>query len=508
MFACSHPVMPKESASALATIMLKPIVQKNKIIDFRIKDWNHAFISYFGLDCLYVDMPLGCLGCNGNAELVEMFLSIIDAETSFTSKSLLLKLQKMQYFTTVVRHRETYIFTFYPIWEDILQKTYQDELTGLFNRAYYDKQMERYNREKTWPFSIILLDINGLKPVNDSFGHDAGDQYLQRISAILQSMFTETGFVARIGGDEFAVVLSGIHADELQSLVRQLRIRCREDKLQPFKINIAIGSASRRNEYEDIWAVVAKAENRLNQNKLLGGNNARNNLILSLRQSLEEKTHETQEHSQRLMKLSVRLGSMLGLTDNQIDELKLLAFMHDIGKIGVADSILEKPTKLTPAEWEEMKRHCEIGYRIALASPELASIAESILSHHERWDGSGYPQGLKGEEIPLLARIISVLDAYDTMTHGRVYRGKISQEAAIAEIKGQRGKQFDPKVVDVFLAMMEKEMLLKKLQKEREKLHKLAKGQDFTSQELLNQSRYVDQIINQIYRLNKVQVLV
>lgn len=109
MFACSHPVMPKESASALATIMLKPIVQKNKIIDFRIKDWNHAFISYFGLDCLYVDMPLGCLGCNGNAELVEMFLSIIDAETSFTSKSLLLKLQKMQYFTTVVRHRETYL---------------------------------------------------------------------------------------------------------------------------------------------------------------------------------------------------------------------------------------------------------------------------------------------------------------------------------------------------------------------------------------------------------------
>lgn len=506
MFTCSNPVLQHESASALATVILKPIVRKNKIVDFKVKDWNHTFISYFGLECLYGDIFLRCLEYEGKHELVEMFFALVNAETPFTSKSMVVKLQGGYYFTTVVRHQGTYIFTFIPFAENLLRSNCQDELTGLFTRAYYDKQLEWYNQEKTWPLSLILLDINGLKTVNDSFGHETGDRYLQRVAAILKAMFQQIGFVARIGGDEFAVALPGVHKEELQALVRKLRFHCQEDKQQPFKINIAIGSASRRNEKQDIWAVVAKAENRLNQNKLFEGNNARNNLILSLRQTLEEKTHETQEHSQRLMKLAVRLGSMLGLTDNQIDELKLLAFMHDISKIGIADNILEKPCRLTPSEWEEMKKHCEIGYRIALASPELATIAESILSHHERWDGTGYPQGLKGEEIPLLARIISVLDAYDTMTHGRVYKQKLSQKEAIAEIKRQRGKQFDPRVVDVFLAMMEKEMLLKKLQQEREKLHKLADGQDFTSQDLLKQSRYVDQIINQIYRISKVEV--
>ncbi|NLM52923.1 MAG: diguanylate cyclase [Firmicutes bacterium] len=397
MFTCSNPVLQHESASALATVILKPIVRKNKIVDFKVKDWNHTFISYFGLECLYGDIFLRCLEYEGKHELVEMFFALVNAETPFTSKSMVVKLQGGYYFTTVVRHQGTYIFTFIPFAENLLRSNCQDELTGLFTRAYYDKQLEWYNQEKTWPLSLILLDINGLKTVNDSFGHETGDRYLQRVAAILKAMFQQIGFVARIGGDEFAVALPGVHKEELQALVRKLRFHCQEDKQQPFKINIAIGSASRRNEKQDIWAVVAKAENRLNQNKLFEGNNA-------------------------------------------------------------------------------------------------------------RWDGTGYPQGLKGEEIPLLARIISVLDAYDTMTHGRVYKQKLSQKEAIAEIKRQRGKQFDPRVVDVFLAMMEKEMLLKKLQQEREKLHKLADGQDFTSQDLLKQSRYVDQIINQIYRISKVEV--
>jgi HD-GYP domain-containing protein (c-di-GMP phosphodiesterase class II) len=164
-----------------------------------------------------------------------------------------------------------------------------------------------------------------------------------------------------------------------------------------------------------------------------------------------EKSHETQAHAERLAQLSGKLGKAMGLDDKQLTELELLSTLHDIGKISIDGSILTKTDKLTESEWFEIKKHPEVGYRIAQASPELKNISEYILGHHERWDGKGYPQGLAGENIPLLSRIISVVDSYDAMTQDRVYRKAMSIEEAIEEIRNNAGTQFDPEITRVFI---------------------------------------------------------
>ena len=164
-----------------------------------------------------------------------------------------------------------------------------------------------------------------------------------------------------------------------------------------------------------------------------------------------EKSHETEEHAERLVTLSKLVAEGLNLAQDDRDRLELLATLHDIGKVGISDRILTKPGKLTEEEWVEMKRHPEIGYRIAMSSPELIPVADGILCHQEHWDGTGYPQKLRGENIPLLSRIIAVVDAYDAMTQDRPYRAAMSHEAAITEIERNAGTQFDPQVAQVFI---------------------------------------------------------
>ena len=164
------------------------------------------------------------------------------------------------------------------------------------------------------------------------------------------------------------------------------------------------------------------------------------------------------EHAERLVALSRMIASTLNLSQSDKDRLELLATLHDIGKVAISDNILTKPGTLTQEEWAEMKRHPEIGYRIAMSSPELIPVAEGILCHQERWDGTGYPQALKGEKIPLLSRIIAVVDAYDAMTQDRPYRRSMTREAALAEIMSNAGTQFDPTIAQIFVKKCNEEM--------------------------------------------------
>jgi len=175
--------------------------------------------------------------------------------------------------------------------------------------------------------------------------------------------------------------------------------------------------------------------------------------------TLYARSQETEEHSNRIAHLSKKIGKHLNLTEESLNDLQLLAMLHDIGKVGIDDRILNKAGPLNEEEWEIMKKHPEIGYRIAMSTMELESVAEYILHHHERWDGSGYPRGLKGESIPLLSRILAVVDAFDAMTEGRVYRQKKTKEAALEEIKQNAGTQFDPNIAEIFLHIMNNEQL-------------------------------------------------
>ncbi|MFO7820399.1 MAG: diguanylate cyclase [Halanaerobacter sp.] len=326
-----------------------------------------------------------------------------------------------------------------------------DNLTGIYNRSYFQKKLQGLDTKEQLPLSIVIGDINGLKLVNDAFGYQAGDQFLKNVTDILQKVCREGDIIARIGGDEFAFVLPKTTKKEADRMEQRIKSRCRDHEADPIIPSISLGSAVKTNLEQNINKVQSLAEDRMYKQKLVESNSFRNCIISSLERSMLEKSDETEKHNYRLKKLALQIGKKLDLDNNKLDELEVLARLHDIGKIAIPDSILKKPGSLTEEEWAKMKEHPEIGYRIAAASKQLAAIADKILSHHERWDGRGYPNGLQGEEIPLLARIASVVDAYDAMTNDRVYRSALGKDKAKEELINCAGSQFDPQIVDVFI---------------------------------------------------------
>ena len=339
--------------------------------------------------------------------------------------------------------------------EEIRYLSYYDSLTGLINRTYFEKQLLKIDRGKNLPLSIIMADCNGLKIVNDAFGHDEGDRLLVHAANVLKKVCRKEDIVARIGGDEFAIILPRLGQEKAYAVFQKIKEYCAEEKDLLVVPSLAMGIDTKTDRDEDINKILKKAEDRMYSAKLSENKSMRSSIVLSLRKTLEEKTHETEEHCSRLRVLSTELGKRMGLNDSFLTELSLLAHLHDIGKIATPDSILNKPGQLTEEEWEVMKKHSEAGYRIAVSSPELAFIADFVLSHHERWDGTGYPEKLKRYQIPLQSRIIAVVDAYDAMTNPRVYRKEVmTKEEALAELERCAGSQFDPAIVKVFLEMM------------------------------------------------------
>jgi len=325
-----------------------------------------------------------------------------------------------------------------------------DKLTGLYNRAFFEEILDNVDIASKLPLSVIMGDINGLKLTNDVFGHQAGDQLLINVAQILKKSCHAGDIVARLGGDEFIILLPNTSNAEVCETIKRIQNNIAAANNQTIKMSVALGSATKEKETEKFTLIFKKAEDRMYRRKLLESKSLRSSYVFSLQETLFQKNFETYEHAERLKLCSQKIALELGLLQSNSDDLELLSLLHDVGKIAISDSILLKPGKLTEEEWVTMKRHSEIGYRIARNIAELSSIADYILCHHERWDGKGYPQGLKGEEIPRLARIISVVDAYDAMTHNRLYRDVLTHEEAIKEICNNAGTQFDPEIVQIF----------------------------------------------------------
>ncbi|MDR3543015.1 MAG: diguanylate cyclase [Desulfosporosinus sp.] len=338
---------------------------------------------------------------------------------------------------------------------DIHYLSYHDVLTGLYNRAFFEVERKRLDTKRQLPLSVIIGDINGLKLTNDMFGHAEGDKLISDIAKILSRCCRNEDIVARIGGDEFCILLPQTSSEITQAICQRIYQTCEENANEMGKKNyypsISLGYATKTIIGESIENTMKDAEDSMYERKLLEHKSMHSSIISSIQSTMFEKSYETEKHVKRLIDFSKSIGQALCLTDKQFNELELLAKLHDIGKMSIDARILTKPGKLTEREWSEIKKHPVVGYRIAQASPDFTPIADFILSHHERWDGGGYPQGLIGENIPLLSRILLVVDAYDAMTQDLPYRKAMSKEVAIAEIIKNAGTQFDRDIAKIFV---------------------------------------------------------
>ncbi len=332
-----------------------------------------------------------------------------------------------------------------------------DSLTNLYHRHYMEAQFPNLEKPIHLPLSIILADINGLKMTNDIFGHQAGDHVLKQVAQLLTLQCRKYDLITRWGGDEFLILLPQTNTADAEKIMERIKADSALVADSKLRLSLSLGCATKASAEKNIQDIIKEAEEMMYHQKLLDEKSYRNTMITMLLATLYEKSMETEEHSKRMERHCNWIGQSLQLSAKELDELSLLAILHDIGKVGINPAILKKPAPLTPFEWQEMRMHPEIGYRIIQTATDLKPIASYILAHHERWDGTGYPQGLAKEEIPLACRILAVTDAYDAMTNNRSYRTALSHEQALLELQRHAGTQFDPSIVQLYVALLSKQ---------------------------------------------------
>lgn len=341
--------------------------------------------------------------------------------------------------------------------KELMRKTYNDELTGLYNRVYMAELLKQLERESHLPFSIIVADLNGLKITNDTFGHEAGDLMLIAVSEIITQNIRPEHYACRIGGDEIVVLMPFTDEQECNKIVRNIKKGTLDAKEDPIKPLVALGCATMHDGSAGGFSRLFKsAEERMYANKVADSEKNYDMIIDSIKKNLYKNKYESRNHYDRLVSMCRQIGEAVNLDENDIEDIALLAELHDIGKVGLDNELLMRKGPLTSEEWQRVKRHPECGFKIVSSSTKLSHIGKGILAHHEHWDGGGYPQGLKFEEIPLIARLFSIVEAYDVMTHERSYKPTYSKDRAIKELYDYSGTQFDPDLVKAFVEFIRK----------------------------------------------------
>jgi len=328
---------------------------------------------------------------------------------------------------------------------------FHDQLTGLYNRRFYEDELKRLDTKSNLPLTIAMGDVNGLKLVNDSFGHAMGDELLKKVTEAIQHSCRAVDIIARLGGDEFVIILPKTTGVEAKRVIKRIWERAAKEKVNSLNISISFGYATKTSEKENVQEIFKKAEDHMYKHKVYESSSTRSTTVDLIINTLYEKNNREMLHSNRVSKLCEDIAIKMNFDKDDVNKIRLAGLMHDIGKIGITEKILNKPQKLTNNEWIEMKRHPEIGYRILSSVHEFSEIADYVLEHQERWDGKGYPRGLKGEKISLQARIIAIADSFDAMTTHRAYGTILSQDEAIDEIRKCSGSQFDPTLAKIFI---------------------------------------------------------
>jgi diguanylate cyclase (GGDEF)-like protein/PAS domain S-box-containing protein/putative nucleotidyltransferase with HDIG domain len=329
--------------------------------------------------------------------------------------------------------------------------SFHDPLTGLYNRRFMEDAVSRADLAKNLPLTVMVVDVNGLKLTNDAFGHKTGDQLLIAVAGILQQTCKPDSVIARMGGDEFQILMPMTNFQEAKIIKQNISKAAESVTLDSAIVSLAIGISVKSDPEESIEVIMMNADNQMYKEKLKHGKTMRNQTVETVLRNINYKYDREQIHTERVSQYSEAIAKAMGLSEQDVTDIKNAGALHDIGKIVVPPELLNKPDKLTEEEYDIVKRHAETGYQILKSADEYAKLAEFVLYHHERWDGGGYPHGLKGAEIPLQARIISVADAFEAMTALRSYQATRSKEEATAELVRCSGKQFDPRIVDIFV---------------------------------------------------------
>jgi len=375
---------------------------------------------------------------------------------------------------------------------NLLRRANTDGLTGLYNNRYFQDRLSqelkralRYSR----PLSLIMIDLDGFKSINDNLGHLAGDTILRNFSKILSEEVREIDIPARYGGDEFAVILPETKLEEAKQIAERIRaavdksphlmeesIKSESSKTsakRDWKITLSIGVAECPTHARQRDALVSAADiamyhaKHVSQNAVCSYDNvpgaggtmdpcriytflqsASVSTIAALAAAVDAKDHYTHGHSEAVSKYAVGIATELRLSPEEKFNVRIAALLHDVGKIGIPDTVLNNPGQLDTHERELIQNHPSVGEKIVKQVPQLQKILPGILYHHERYDGAGYPCGLSGEKIPLVARIICVADSYDAMTSNRPYRNAMTPAQALAELNDNKNTQFDPACVD------------------------------------------------------------
>ncbi|NLS45433.1 MAG: diguanylate cyclase [Firmicutes bacterium] len=339
--------------------------------------------------------------------------------------------------------------------DNIRYLSYHDPLTGLYNRMFFREERKRMDVEKNLPISIIVGDLNGLKLINDVFGHVTGDRLLRKASKVLKRVCRKNEVISRIGGgDEFAILLPKTTLKEAEGIISRIKREFSKETILAFRGSIAVGCDTKTSMDQDILVTMKNAENKMYLEKTLNRDDVSMVFLRAIIGRLHKNSPKEKEHSKNVSELSAKVGKRMGLPEEEIKRLKETGFLHDIGKAALNEDILRDTDTLADQDTKEARQHPAVGYRILNLFDSTLDLAEIVLAHHENWDGSGFPKGLKGKEIPRPARILRITSCFEAMTNK--YRDNaISKEDALWEIQKDAGTKYDPDIVRIFIEIMQ-----------------------------------------------------
>lgn len=337
--------------------------------------------------------------------------------------------------------------------ERILYLSYHDTLTGLYNRRYFEEELNRLDRSRNLPVSVIMGDLNGLKAMNDIFGHSAGDILLKRAAEAIRDSCRGDDILARLGGDEFAILLPGTHLADAEKIAGRIHERFSGILVEGLPGSMALGAAAKEDPEDTLQEVLERAEEEMYRRKTLEKKEFSAGLVERILGNLHRSYPAEEEHSRTIRHLASLLGQALNMTDKEKLRLEEAAWYHDVGKVILAPEIMQAEGDLSPEEMHRMRQHPTIGYRIMKFSDDTMDLADLVLSHHERWDGTGYPRGVSGQEIALPARMLALAEYYSEITRDRPQGPALSPGEAREQISREAGKRLDPHLVEVFLGI-------------------------------------------------------